>query len=265
MHVFFRELKAHRTSLIIWTVVLIVFLFLSMMKYETLSADPKALQDLMGQFPATIQAIFGMNGLNIATVEGYYGILFLYLALMLAAQAGLLGAELLAIEEEDKTTEFLYVKPFSRTRILGEKIGGGAVLLIIINLVVLAGSLASYAHYLSSSVLWQLILAVTAALGLIQLVFFAVGLVLAALIKPPKKPGTIVAAAVFVSYMLYIVINLLPTLDWLRAVSIFSYFDVKTFIASQQFESWKIIVCIVMALICLLTTFVVYRRRDLRT
>ena len=82
MHIFFRELKSRRISLVIWAAALVAFLLLSMVKYETLSADPKALQTLMSQFPATIQAIFGMNRLDITTVEGYYGILFLYLALL---------------------------------------------------------------------------------------------------------------------------------------------------------------------------------------
>ena len=266
MHIFFRELKAHRISLVIWAAALVAFLLLSMVKYETLSADPKALQALMSQFPATIQAIFGMNGLDITTVEGYYGILFLYLALLLAVQAGLMGVGLLAKEEEDKTTEFLYVKPFSRARILGEKIGAGLIVLIFINLVVFVSSLISCAQYLSSStILGQLLVATAVALGLIQLVFFAIGLCIAAVIRLPKKAGTIVAGAVFASYMLYVIINLLPALDWLQTLSIFSYFEVKTFIVSQQFDSWKIAVCIVVVLTCLVTAFIAYQKRDLRT
>ena len=78
MNLFLRELKSHLKSLFIWSAAIAAFMFMSMAKYTVLAGDAAASQQIMKAFPATLQAVFGMTGLDLTTIEGYYGICFIF-------------------------------------------------------------------------------------------------------------------------------------------------------------------------------------------
>ncbi len=263
MHIFRRELTSHRKSLIIWLISIILLLVASMAKYGTLASGGQAIQELLAQFPAAVQAIVGMDGLNIGTVSGYYGTVFSYLAVMAAIHAGLLGAELLSKEEIDKTTEFLYVKPISRARIISEKVIAGLALLLVINLVTLGASFASVAGFISVNEIARELLLFGAALGLIQLVFFSVGLCAAAVSTNSKLPSKLVAGYIFVAYILSVVIKLAPNLDILRVISPFMYFEAKHVLANNSLDGWYVTLSLLIVAIALPATYWFYTRRDL--
>ena len=80
------------------------------------------LSELMSQFPRSIQVITGISGFDLGTVSGYFGVMFLYIALLGTIHALLLGSNIIAKEERDKTSEFLFTKPISRSRVINGKI-----------------------------------------------------------------------------------------------------------------------------------------------
>jgi len=127
MNIFFQELRYRRKAQIGWVAAIIVFMALSVVKFDSLSKDTAASKVLLDQFPATIQAVFGMTGLDMTSLSGYFGILFIYILVILSVHAGMLGAGVLADEERDKTTEFLLVKPRSRSMIITQKLLAGFV------------------------------------------------------------------------------------------------------------------------------------------
>ncbi|NTU90079.1 MAG: ABC transporter permease subunit, partial [Actinobacteria bacterium] len=172
MNIFIRELKAHSRSLLIWSLSMVALVAAGMMKFSALSTDTQALEALMKQFPASIQAVFGMTGLDLATVSGYYGILYLYLALLLAIHAGLLGEELFTKEEREKTTEFLYVRPVSRAGAITAKLCAGLCVVALLNIVTMVSSYGSIAGFVDPVSVREELLLFMAALAIIQLVFF---------------------------------------------------------------------------------------------
>ena len=76
----------------------------------------------MVQFPPELRAAFGLDALDMATVLGFYGFVFLFVQLCLAIQAGNYGFGLVSIEESELTADFLLSKPVSRAQILTSKL-----------------------------------------------------------------------------------------------------------------------------------------------
>ena len=83
----------------------------------------------------------GIGSLDLATVDGYFGLLYLYLVIMASIHAAMLGATMISKEERDKTAEFLFVKPISRTTVITAKLGASIVIVIVFNLVTLLSSI----------------------------------------------------------------------------------------------------------------------------
>lgn len=235
---------------------------LSVVKFDTLAQDASMSEALLKQFPATVQAIFGMTGLSLTTLSGYYGVLFIYVLVILSIHAGMLGASLLADEERDRTTEFLLVKPRSRSMIVTQKLLAGFVCIALLWGVVVGTtwvatlSLSNTGEFMRD--FWHFMI----ALGLTQVTVFFLGSCAAALTKNPKLPTRIVASIVFVSYLIFALVKLAPNLDALKYVSLFWYFDAVKIINDGTLQPLSLIVFGALALASLVGTYVFYRRRD---
>lgn len=91
--------------------------------------------------PASLRAIFGIGSLDVSTVVGYYGLLYLYLLIMAGIHAAMLGSTIISKEERDKTAEFLFVKPISRTTVISAKLAAAVAIVIIFNGITLISSI----------------------------------------------------------------------------------------------------------------------------
>lgn len=265
MNIWLHELKTRRLSLVIWSIVMLVFMLLCMAKYQTVTASGgEMIKTMFATFPKTIQAVFGMNGLDLTAVSGYFGVCFLFVVVILAIHAGLTGAGVLAEDERDHLTEFLYVKPRSRAAIITAKLLAGVTGLIIVWLATVIGSLIAITKFASMTDFSHDFWVLMAASVIIQLVFFSFGAATAVFRRREGSYGKAVAIAVFVSYFLYVVAKLSDRLSWIHYGSIFSYFDALDILTTHSLKSHYVIGCLVLSGLLITLTYIGYGRRDLR-
>lgn len=266
MNVFWHELRMRRTNTIIWTVTMLIFMVVCMAKYETITAQGgAAITTMFKAFPASVQAIFGMSGLDLTTVAGYFGVCFLFMAVILAVHAGLTGAGVIAQEEADKTAEFLYVKPRGRRAIITAKLLAGIVMLIIVWMASVVGSIIGiekFAHFgdFMTNFWWLM-----AAAALIQIAFFAFGAMAVTLTKRAGGYGTLVSIAIFGSYFLYVFAKLSSSFQGLHYLSIFSWFDALDILNRSGLSLHYVIATIALSIVMLAVVYLRYPQRDLTT
>lgn len=264
MNLFLRELKAHRKSLIIWSVITAIFMYLSMAKYTALAADAQASQELMKALPSSMQAIFGMTGLDLTTITGYYGICFIFIAVMLAIHAGMLGAEIVAKEEIDKTAEFLYVKPIGRARALTLKLLAGLVIVAVLFVVTYAVTYASIAMVNNGNVPLKELGIFSAALAIIQVLFYSLGILAATALGRPKRAAALTSGVVLVAYVAYVLQSLSADFSWLKNASPFAFFNAKDILDTMQLNYGYVLICGAIALAALTYSYIAYQRRDFK-
>lgn len=262
MNVFWQELKSHLLSLIIWCVSMIGFLFMCMVKFDTLAKGGAETEKLIAQFPHTLQVVFGMNGLDIATISGYFGICFIFIMILVAVHAGLLGVNVLAREAQTKTTEFLYTKPVPRSRVITAKLCAGLVQLMILWAATYIGSVWSISSVSTMHGFTADLAVFMAATALIQLTFFAFGMLFAAVSKSPYSPARWMAGLVFATYILSVVAQF-EHYGWLRYISLFSYFNAVDILQAGALKQAYVVVCVVVVPAAFSATYRAYRRRDL--
>lgn len=225
MNVFARELKVHRRGLIFWSLGIVMMVYSGMAKYAAYEAAGESVTDILAQLPKGIQVVFGMSGFDLGKATGFYGVLFLYLAVMGAVHAALLGAHLIAKEERDHTSEFLYPKPVARSGILTGKLLAGLVNVVVFNLVSYASSLY-FIDYFSDGEPFAVDVAVlTVGLLFIQLIFFSIGALVAGVSRKPKGSASRATSVMFGTFLLYYLVNMNEKLDFLRFFTPFKYFD----------------------------------------
>ena len=251
MNLFRRELRAHLKALIIWPAAMVIFMIMCMAKYQTISgSNSQALQDMMKAFPHSVQAIFGMTGLDLATVPGYFGVCFLFIAIIVAVHAGLTGGNFFAEEELTHTTEFLYTKPYTRSKIFITKLLAGLLHVAVLWCVIIIASIASIGAFAQMDGFWHDFIRLMIAMGIIQLVFYAFGVAAATSFKRSAAYGRAVTIAVFASYLLYVLAQFSSHISWLHYASIFSYFNATDIITAHSLKIHYAIICLAVA--CLL-------------
>lgn len=264
MNVFLREMKAHGRALLFWVLGMVALVYSGMAKYAAYEAAGQSVEAMIDQIPKTVQAVFGFSGFDLTTAAGFYGVLFLYIAVMGAVHASLLGSGLISKEERDRTSEFLYVKPASRARIVTSKLGAGVANLVIFNLATLASSLYFVDYYNRDEPINAEILVMMAGLLLLQLIFFSIGAAVAGVVRRPKLAPTIATAAMFLTFLLSFLINLDEDLDFLKYFTPFKYFDAATLMADVALDPVYVVLSVAIVALALVGTYRFYSARDLR-
>lgn len=263
MNVFLRELKAHRRGLFFWSLGMVSLIYMGMVKYGAYEASGQDITKVLDALPKAVQAVFGLTGFDLMTAAGFYGVLFMYIAVMGAVHAALLGSGLIAKEERDRTTEFLYSKPASRPRILTGKLLAGLFNLIVFNLVTWGASIYFVDQYNKDAPFGTDIAVLMAGLFFIQLVFFAVGAAVAGTSHRPKAAASMATGVMFLTFLLSYVVNLNEKLDFVKYFTPFKYFDAATLMTDHALDPKYVLISAVIIAACVIGTYRFYTARDL--
>lgn len=120
---------------IIWFMIIAfgLFNYLSIVKFETISLDVAATNQIIESMPKLIQVIFGFNNLAITNATNYFAILALYYGLILSIFASYQTAHLINKEHNEQIGDFIYTLPIKISKILKQKLISLYSLMAIVN------------------------------------------------------------------------------------------------------------------------------------
>ena len=262
MNIIVREWKANRKALIIWSICMFLFVLSGMSKYTAYSNGSSG--DVFDKIPATMRALLGMGSFDVTMMSGFYAFLYPYLALTTGIHAVLLGNGIIAKEEQDKTTEFLMVKPVSRASIITAKLVVAVLNVLIINLVTLFSSIVMVNAYHDGESINKEIVLFMLAMFMIQLVFLTIGTLLSAFYKKSKASGAMAAAILFGAYIISKITDITDQLDLLNVLTPLKYFNYHKIVDGGGVSIGRFVLSLVLIIACTALTYLCYRSRDLR-
>jgi ABC-2 type transport system permease protein len=263
MNIYLRELKAHRTGLIWWCVGMVALVASGMAKYGAYKSAGQSITAIFAQVPKTVQVVFGFQGSDLTTASGFFGVLFLYIAVMGAVHAALLGSHLISKEERDRTSEFLYSKPVSRAHALTAKLLAGLTDVIILNIATWISSIYFVGYYGKGESVGNEVALLMAGLLFLQLIFFAIGALVAGIVKKPKSAPSIATSIMFMTFLLSYLVNMNDRLNVLKYLSPFKYFDAFVLMTDGRLDPVFVILSVVITSLAVFGTYYFYSARDL--
>lgn len=263
MNIFLREMSAYRKSLIIWCIGVIFLIGSGMAKFEGMASSGQSMNDIMTAMPKSLQAIMGIGTLDVSKVSGYFGVLYIYLLLMATIHAAMLGATIIAKEERDKTVEFLFVKPVSRSKIISYKLLVASVNIVVFNIVAAGASIYLVGQYNEGESVTGDIINAMLGMLLLQVLFLLIGSAIAAVSKKPKLAVSLSTGILLVTYIVSIAIELNEKLAFMKYFTPFKYFEAKVVMNGEGLDTFFVLLSLSMIVVLLMITFVFYRKRDL--
>lgn len=262
MNIFFRELKANFKSLLIWCGVLALLILIAVAKFSAFAGDPSTVA-MLDAMPKGLLDALNMRAFNLTTLDGFYGIMFVYFGLMGAIAAAMWGSDIISKEERDKTVEFSLVLPVSRSRVITAKALTALVNCILFVLVTLGISLVAVQQYNPDQGFYDFLYMEMLAMFFIELIFLAVGLLLGAGMRRYKTAGSTAVAIILGTYFMSILATMQEKLDFLKYFTPFRYFDAAEFYHSGKFEPGYLMLSAGIVLVCVAAAYWIYNRRDL--
>ena len=263
MNIFFREMKANYKALLIWSCAQVFIIFAGMVKYGGYSNSNVDINKMMDQFPQALRAVFGMGKIDMATIEGFYSIFFLFFILLAAIHAAMLGAVLIAKEERDHAADFLFAKPVRRREVVTAKLLAGFANILIFNLVTFVTSILFFRQYNDGNMLAGKVFILMIALLFLQILFLCLGSALGALLKTAKTATSAATAIILGTFFLSAAIDINNQIETLSFLTPFKYFDAAALMTNGSLQAGSIILCLVLSIIALAATYLAFYRRDL--
>jgi ABC-2 type transport system permease protein len=265
MNLYLREMKAHQKSLFFWCIGMTLMVVTGMSKYTSLTGSGESMNQLMADMPKSLQAIMGTGVFDLSKASGYYGVLFLYLLMIATIHSVLLGANIISKEERDKTSEFLFVKPISRSKIISMKLIAALTNVLIINIVTFISSLLIITNYSNGEEgLLEDVTILLVGMFLLQLLFMVIGTGLAAVLKNPKRASSISTGILLLTFVLSIAIDLNEKIEGLKYVTPFKYFEAKKLMYGGGFEGIFVTLTVGLIFFLLAVTYMFFSKRDLK-
>lgn len=263
MHILKWELRAHLKSLLIWSAIFVVIIFMMTSEFSAYYNNPE-MADILSAMPEAMLKAFSMDNANLTTTTGYLSLVSLYFYIMVGVFAVLLGSNIISKEERDKTAEYLMTMPISREKIITSKLLAGVINCIVLTLVIAVSVIAAMQPYNLDQAFFKFLWLLSLAFFLIMLIFLSIGALLASILKRYKSSGKISASLLMVLYFFNIIIALSQKLDFLKYLTPFKYFEASTLLKNGAFELKYLILSLIIVIVSIIGTYTVYPRRDLR-
>ena len=262
MNIFLRELKANLKSLLIWSAIIILMIFMAVTKFSAFAGDPEMLK-MLDSMPATLMDALSMRAFNLTTISGFYGVMFIYFALMGAIAAAMWGSDIISKEERDKTVEFSLVLPVSRSRVITFKALAAVVNCIAFAAITWGVSLVAVQSYNPDQAFYNFLALEMQAMLAIELIFLAVGLLLGCAMKRYKLSGSTAVAIILVTYFMSILTVLDEKLDFLKYFTPFKYYDAGELFRTGKMDGTYLLLSAVIVVVCVAAAYWIYNKRDL--
>jgi ABC-2 type transport system permease protein len=262
MNIFIREVKANFKSQLIWSGIVLLFVLIGFAKFSAYAGNPELLA-ILDTMPQAMIDSLSLRAFDLTTVTGFYGIMFIYFALILSIASVMWGSDFISKEERDKTVEFSLTLPVTRAEVITGKTLAAVVGCLVLLLVTWMSTLIGATSYQRDSEFYAFVALSMVALFIMQMVFLAIGVFLGCAMKYYKQANSLAVSILLGAFFLYIFSGLNENLDFLKYFSPFKYFNPLDILNKSLIDPGFVILSVAIIVVCMIGAYLTYARRDL--
>jgi len=263
--IFWRTIKDRRLILIIFIVICILFLWLYISLFPVLQSQAEQLQKLLETYPASFGDAFGFknSALFFSNLENYLStemFTFMWPILLISLLVSA-GGYSIAGEIEKGTIETLLAQPLSRLKLFFAKyLAGFSLLVIFTTLSIVFVFPLALAYRIDFSFVNYIYLWIGG--NLFGLAILSLASMFSAIFSEKGKVYFVSVGLLVLMYALNIIASLKDSLDSLKYISFFHYFDPNVLLGEKKLDWLTLVVFLGFSLACIIIAILVFRKRD---
>jgi len=266
-NLFFKELKRNGTSLLIWSVVITILIALTMSVFRTFMENQSKITGMLTIIPKEALQFKGISNFNdLLSVLGFYAANnVIYMMVLGSIFSIVLSSNILLKEEYDKTAEYLFTRPVTRSEIYFSKLAVVILNIFILNLVTSLVGLICMEIVKKESFSINSFLILSLYTLLLNILFGAIGLFLSTLIKRAKPITTFCIGLVLFCYFIFTLSKITESISKLGYISPFKYVDMNVINPAYNLDIWHLAYFIGFTLVLIGLSYRIYLRKDIYT
>ena len=258
-----KELKDRKKSLLGYSIGAFLMLWLYILIFPSIQSSAQQLQSALESYPKELLAAFGMEDLSLNTLEKYLGVenySFVWPILVITLALSRAG-NFFAGEIEKGTIGMTLSLPISRTKIFFSKYLAGILSLLIFTVVSILGVIPlALLHNVDFD--FPRLLNLTVLGMFFGIAIFSATAMVSSLASEKAKVYFPVTAALVAMYVINIIANIKPSLEWLQYSSVFHYFNSQEVLAYNNVSLASYAVFGSIILLGMVVGLAAFRRRD---
>jgi ABC-2 type transport system permease protein len=261
MNIYLHELRTYRKNTIIWIASLCAGTLLLFSMFPAFANNAAQLADVLKNYPVVVQKAFGLSMDTIGSIPGFYSFIITFLSICGAIQAMTLGISVLAKETTGKTADFLLTKPVKRSTVVTAKLLAVFTCIAVTSAVYIGVATAIATGVSKDPFDYSLFMLLSLSFFFLQLIFLAIGFVIAAVI--PKIKGVLPVSLSMV-FGFFIIGAVAATLNLPDAyyLSPFKYFDTTDILKTSSYKPSFMIMGALVVLLAVIFSYVIYTKKD---
>jgi len=261
--IFKHEFTARLKSVLIWAIAMVLLLFFFFSLYPGFSSQVATINELMKSYPPQLLEAFGMANLDLSTLLGFFSLVWSFVMLCLAIQAGNYGFGLVSVEETELTADFLMTKPVSRLQVINSKLLAAICSLLVTDAIVYIATVLFILIFKGDHTYETTpLVLVLVSLMLFQLFFLSVGLVVSLILKRIRSVTPYGLGLAFAAYIINGFSGILGEVK-LEYITPFKHFDAAYIIAHASYNTPLVILNVAVSLVALAVSYWLYLHKDI--
>ncbi len=260
--IFKHEFNTRLKSVLIWagSMVLLLLIFFSI--YPSFSSQTALLNEMMAKFPPALLEAFGMTHIDFSTIVGYFALMFTFIQLCLAIQAGNYGVGLVSVEETELTADFLLTKPVSRSKVMTSKLVAAILSLLLTDVIVWASTFIFVTLFHGSHVIetGKLVM-ILASLVPFQLFFLCVGLFISLIVRRVRSVTPYGLGLAVAAYLINGFSGVFGDVK-LEYITPFKHFDPSYIAVNAAYNTPLVLISVVVIVLTVAFSYWRYLSRD---
>ena len=263
INIFRHEMNTRVRSVIIWSLSIAALAIFFFSIFPSFAEDAALSNQLLAKFPQELKDAFGLGKIDMSTILGFLTLVFVFVQLCLAIQAGNFGFGLVSIEETEKTADFLLTRPVSRFQIFTSKLLAAIGSLLITDIIVsLAIFLAITSFKGERTYDAPTLLLLLLSMPIFQLFFLSVGLLISLLVKKVANVTPFSLGLAFGAYVINAFSGVFGDVK-LEYLTPFKHFDPVHIVQNSSFDTRLVLINVAVTVISLAISYWLYIRRDI--
>ncbi len=257
------EIKRNAKVTYIWIIAVVAISIMYLSIGPMFTEDSTALMGALESFGPEVRAAIGIDLDTFFSPVGFYAYVGGFITLALCVQAMIYGIKAFALEKNQKSVDFLYTKPVSRTNLYIYKVLSNVFLLILTQIIVIFMLYGATDLFNKGDYDHGLMLLMLFAIVPMQYLFLGLGVLIGVTVPKLKN---VVAVSLFVTMAMYI-LNMLSAMFENKAitvVSFFHYFNLSDILQAKAFNAASVVGTIILLVLMFGGSYLIINKRDLR-
>ncbi len=257
------EIKRNAKVTYIWIIAVLAVSIMYLSMGPMFTEDSTALMGALESFGPEVRDALGIDLDTFFSPVGFYAYVGGFITLALCVQAMIYGIKAFVTEKNQKSADFLYTKPVSRTNLFVQKVLSNVVLLSLTQIIVIIVLYGATDLFNKVDYDHGLMLLMLFAIVPMQYLFLGLGVLIGVTVPKLKN---VTAVSIFVSMAMYI-LNMMSAMfenKVITAVSFFHYYNLSDILQAKAFDTSSVVTTIILLVLMFGGSYLIINKRDLR-